>query len=319
MIKNHILLFLLCNVGIAVFAQCDFVANTYNNSSTGSTVSVGQAFTHSYTDNGYACEGLQQPFLYRGEEIALVSAKDLPFTFREGREPAAIPNPLEFGATDVYLRPIYGLDSLLNVFVTNCTVDLLQDYDGNSYATMLFYRTCWMKENLKSVHYQQDLSEITHPMVYHSDMHPDVSENLNIYGRLYTWHDAVKLPENGNMTTPETDANGNVQGICPTGWHLPSETEMRTLANHSSSSLRTTNLWIIPGTNTTDFSLRPAGLYNPNTRRFENLGGETMLWCISSGSSILNSYSGHALCWCSEFLVEESARNFGYSIRCIQD
>lgn len=316
--KKYLLLIgtLLCV--LCSWAQGGFVSVSYEDPMSGSSANIGQLFTRTFTDNGYANEGLQQAFLYRGEEIAFVSANDMPFAFRANRQPAPIPATLDFGFTEVYLRPVYGIDSLLTVFVTNCTVDPVEDYDGNSYNSVLLHYTCWTKENLKTLHYMQDGSEVPSPMVYVSDQNPDETENLNTYGRLYTWYAAAKAAEGGN-DSPETDANGNVQGICPTGWHLPSATEMRTLADYTAIPLRTTNLWITPGTNTTDFSLCPGGMYNADNGRFENMGGDAYLWSSTPVTPNTVSYVGHSSCWCNEFLVGNSTSGNGYSVRCVKN
>lgn len=316
--KKYAILVVVLMTSLFAWAQSGFVSVSYDDPISGSAANIGQLFTNAFTDNGYANEGLEQSFLYRGEETDFVSASDIPYAFRAGRNPEAIPSTLDFGFTEVYLRPVYGVDSLLTVFVTNCTVDPVEDQDGNSYNTVLLHYTCWTKENLKTLHYMQDGSEVSNPLVYVSDQNPDETENLNTYGRLYTWYAAAKVAD-GDNTAPAADADGNVQGICPTGWHLPSATEMQTLANYTAIPLRTTNLWIIPGTNTTDFSLCPGGLFNSENGRFENLGGDAYLWTATPMTPNTISYLGHSSCWCNEFLVSSSTSGNGYSVRCVQD
>lgn len=316
--KKQILLIGALFTTMCVWAQCGFVSVSYEDPVSGSSASIGQTFVKAFTDGGYASEGLEQAFLYRGEEIAFVSANDVPYAFRAGRQPAAIPSTLDFGFADVYLLPIYGVDSLLSVFVTNCTVDPVEDYDGNTYNSVLLGYTCWTKENLKTLHYMQDGSEIPTPMVYVSDQHPDASANLETYGRLYTWHAATKVAE-GSADAPTADDSGNVQGICPTGWHLPSVAEMRTLANYTAIPLRTADLWLVPGSNSTGFSLCPGGFYNGSNNRYENMGGDAYLWSAASQTPNTVSYMGHSSCWCNEFLVTAATSGNGYSVRCVQD
>jgi len=50
------------------------------------------------------------------------------------------------------------------------------------------------------------------------------SSNEDVYGTLYTWAAAT----NGG--------SGNIQGICPDGWHLPSEAEWNELVSHLGGS-----------------------------------------------------------------------------------
>lgn len=314
--KKQILLIGALFTTMCVWAQCGFVSVSYEDPVSGSSASIGQTFVKAFTDGGYASEGLEQAFLYRGEEMAFVSANDMPFEFRSGR---AIPATIDFGTTEVYLLPIYGVDSLLSVFVTNCTVDPVEDYDGNVYNTVLLGRTCWTKENLQTLHYMQDGTEIANPMVYVSDQYPDVDANLNTYGRLYTWYAATKVADGDNDAIPAADADGKVQGICPDGWHLPSATEMQALAQYTATQLRTVDLWLVPGSNLTGLSLCPGGFYNSSNNRYENMGGETYLWTVTPQTPNTVSYCGHSSCWCNEFLVSKSNTGNGYSVRCVQD
>lgn len=68
---------------VCSWVQCGFVSVSYEDPISGSSANIGQLFTKAFTDNGYASEGLQQSFLYRGEEIAFVSANDVPYAFSE--------------------------------------------------------------------------------------------------------------------------------------------------------------------------------------------------------------------------------------------
>lgn len=86
----------------------------------------------------------------------------------------------------------------LNLSAQNKFTDLR---DGNSYRTITIAGVTWMAENLK---YKAAGSG-----AYFFDNDPN---NLAAYGVLYEWKTAMKA--------------------CPDGWHLPSGSEFRTLANH---------------------------------------------------------------------------------------
>jgi len=85
------------------------------------------------------------------------------------------------------------------------------DIEGNIYLTVEIGEQTWMQENLR-VSVAPDSSEIT------SYCYDDQPENAQTLGRLYTWNEAM----NGSTTE-------KAQGICPVGWHIPSDGEWKTL------------------------------------------------------------------------------------------
>jgi uncharacterized protein (TIGR02145 family) len=107
-------------------------------------------------------------------------------------------------------------------------------------------------------------------------LYPDVAKHDSVFGLLYTWYSAVRVPE-GSSTLPTPDANGNVQGICPDDWHVPSQTEWELLSAYSANALKSDSLWLSPnsGTNATGFNALPAGTFSGATDRFIDLYGFT--------------------------------------------
>ncbi len=89
--------------------------------------------------------------------------------------------------------------------------DFLTDIDGNQYLTVKIGTQTWMKENLK-VTRAPDGSPIE------SFMYQNDPGFLQKYGRLYTWGSTM------NGSTQE-----KAQGICPDGWHVPSDEEYKIL------------------------------------------------------------------------------------------
>ena len=114
-----------------------------------------------------------------------------------------------------------------------CGIDTLTDYDGNVYHTVEIGQQCWLKENLRTTHYADgaiipvgtEVSETTAYRYYPNDN----SANVPIYGYLYNWA-AVMHGAASSSANPS-----GVQGICPEGWHVPSETELTQLINFVSS------------------------------------------------------------------------------------
>lgn len=85
------------------------------------------------------------------------------------------------------------------------------DIEGNIYLTVKIGEQTWMQENLR-VAVAPDSTDIT------SHTYNDDPVNEETYGRLYSWCVAM------NGSTQE-----KAQGICPVGWHIPSDGEWKTL------------------------------------------------------------------------------------------
>ena len=150
------------------------------------------------------------------------------------------------------------------------------DFDGNTYPTTRINKYCWMAENLKSVHYS-DGRPISNIYEYVADIHPDQAMNVAIFGRLYDWYAAI---DSGQHSIP--DSNGNLHGICPEGWLLPTEEDFADLCCYTVSQLRSPLYWLSnPGTNESGFSSLPAGYYDAVEKRYSNLLGCTYFWCSS--------------------------------------
>lgn len=210
----------------------------------------------------------------------------------------------------------HGCDSLVHYYVLTCG-DTIEDYDGNIYYSLFVGRYCWTQQNLQPTHYANG-EIIPNNMIYYSQEHPNINENLEQYGRLYTWYDAVNLPE-GSSNEPARIDGVFVQGLCPEGWHIPYERNMENLVSFGAPALKSTNLWLEPGNNSTRFTAYPAGIYNPQTNRFENMLGETRYWTDHSsadGSSATNGALTHS---CSELIIDSKAKNYGFSVRCVKN
>ena len=174
------------------------------------------------------------------------------------------------------------------------------DADGITYDVVKIDGYCWMAENLRT--------QSPNAMMYQSVVRPDSDANFATYGYLYTWHDAA-----GSTDDPER-IDGYVRGICPNGWHLPTEKEINVLLTHSAQEHSSDSLWVTPfGTNSTGFNALPAGTYNFAANRFEGLGTETMFMGDSQATAFHFSYH------CCKITNGVNIYNNGASVRCVKD
>ena len=157
------------------------------------------------------------------------------------------------------------------------------DYDGNTYQTVRLGSQVWMAENLRTKHYANGVSIAlgsTNSETVAYRYFPDGNSNYaSTYGYLYNWP-AVMHNSSSSSSNPS-----HVQGICPTGWHVPSKAEWAQLVSYVSGvnyylqmsgtaakALASTTGWntsTTPGAvgsvpsinNSTDFNAKAAGKF----------------------------------------------------------
>lgn len=110
--------------------------------------------------------------------------------------------------------------------------DSIFDYEGNYYQTVQIGTQCWMKENLRST-IAYDGTELTdganegnisgdYTTRYYFDCENNPA-NSDPYGKLYTYAAAM------NGDTSSNAVPSGTQGLCPSGWHVPSDEEWKIL------------------------------------------------------------------------------------------
>jgi len=185
--------------------------------------------------------------------------------------------------------------------------------DAQSYTTVQIDNQCWMAENLN---YDQS--------TYGGDWcHEDNSANCDTYGRLYDWA-AVMQGTSSSSINPS-----GVQGVCPEGWHVPSDAEWSQLTTYVSNNgysgtegtaLKATSGWNIGGNGTDNFGFTalPGG-YRSELGNFGGIGYYGGWWSATEelSTSAWNrsmTYNGNSVGRSGEQLKE-----FGFSVRCLRD
>ena len=104
------------------------------------------------------------------------------------------------------------------------------DIEGNVYNTVQIGDQCWMRESLRTTMFA-DSAPIPMGFLY-SEPGPHYYNDSTSYipleerGYLYDWAAAM------HEASPSNAVPSGVQGICPDGWHLPSDTEWMILLDH---------------------------------------------------------------------------------------
>jgi uncharacterized protein (TIGR02145 family) len=202
-------------------------------------------------------------------------------------------------------------------------VSSLSDIEGNSYKTVKIGTQWWMAENLKTTKFNDGtnipLLESNDDFGYYITpaycWYDNNSGYKNTYGALYNWY-AV-----------------NTGMLCPTGWHVPTETEWSALIdflggeNVAGGKLKSiSSLWQyrnVGATNKSDFSVLPGGARgysDPGYYRgvgFNSIGVATSLWSTTESEMLARGY------WLSNdyesiqsFLATEGT---GAYVRCLKD
>jgi uncharacterized protein (TIGR02145 family) len=226
------------------------------------------------------------------------------------------------------------------------------DFDGNVYNTVTIGTQVWMAENLKTTHYTNgtaislvntisswdSLTSTSKAYCWYND---DIT-NKATYGALYTWAAAM----NGALST--TSNPSGIQGVCPTGWHLPSDDEWTQMENYLADngynydgttgggldkiakSLASASGWISSLTtgavgnddytayrNKSGFSALPGG-YRGSIGNFGNVASYGYWW-----SSSENNASG---AWGRNMFYDRISvsrgnytKKLGFSVRCVKD
>lgn len=184
-------------------------------------------------------------------------------------------------------------------------------YEGKTYNTVLIGTQCWLKENLDvgtrvNGSQNQENNSTIEKYCYGDDVN-----NCNTYGGLYQWDEAMQY-----IITE------GAQGICPSGWHVPTSSEFETLFNTigwSSNSLKAIGQGggDGAGTNTSGFTSLLAG-ERTNDGNTYNLNSNAYFWSSSkSGGFYWRTYLAYHTNQIYTYSFEHP--DWGESIRCIKD
>jgi uncharacterized protein (TIGR02145 family) len=211
--------------------------------------------------------------------------------------------------------PCPGLDSL--------------NYEGKWYHTIQVFSQCWMKENLDVGTMITGTLTQTDNGVLEKYCYANQEVNCSKTGGLYIWEEMMQY----------TALPGG-RGICPEGWHLPTDEEWKILEGVADSQAGIgSSIW-----NSTNFRGFDAGLNLKSTQGWSANGNGTDLygfngqaggywwqnsffeytnfgifWTSSSNNSGLPYYRGMRMDMNSIARMLNTFGSTGYSVRCLKD
>ncbi len=213
----------------------------------------------------------------------------------------------------------------------SCGSLLTDSRNGKQYTTVQLGSQCWMSQ---SMDYDNGCSSKT--WTSGSDIgwcgcYSNNSSNCTTYGRLYQWSAAM----NGTTTA-------GAQGICPSGWHVPTSAEYDNLETYTNTvsqyycngnpaytakALASISGWSSGSTcdagynqstnNATGWNAFPAGSHDATTANFRDIGLAISLWSstLSGGNPM-----GHYLIYDQESMLNWANNPaFAVSVRCLKN
>ena len=194
------------------------------------------------------------------------------------------------------------------------------EFDGYTYSVVEIGDQCWFAENLRTTVYANGcpIPEVTDNGAWTALStgarcdYGNNASNVDTYGRLYSWY-----------------AVDDARGLCPNGWHVPTDEEWTDLEVYISSqgfvgnegaSLRTTSGWtLLNGTDDFGFSALPGGQRLSSNAQFGDLGFVTIWWSSSINNNAIQSRNRVLHPGGPQIFRFSSYHQSGHSVRCLMD
>ena len=185
--------------------------------------------------------------------------------------------------------------------------------DGRSYRKIVIGTQTWMGENLN-----YDVPNVTTDVCYGNS-----ADSCAKYGRLYNWSTAMSISASNNSSY-WGGSDVNHTGVCPAGWHIPSDAEWTALENYVGSStagtkLKSTSGWYNNGNGTDQygFSALPGG-FGVSNGSFYNAGNYGRWWSATGYNAYYAWYRG--IYYNLEYVYRNDYdKTYLFSVRCVQD
>ncbi|MBU2649353.1 MAG: VCBS repeat-containing protein [Bacteroidetes bacterium] len=189
------------------------------------------------------------------------------------------------------------------------------DYYGQTYNTVLIGKQCWIKENLNAGEMIPGSEGQTNNGTIEKYCFEDSEDNCTRYGGLYQWDELMSYA-----------ADTGVQGICPSGWHVPTDWEWLILVDYNGGSFEAggklketgTYHWNPPNTGATNesgFSAFGNG-HRQVSGTFVEIKDKAYYWSsLQSGAS--KAYNRQMANVDNDVMRGDDTKALGFSLRCI--
>jgi uncharacterized protein (TIGR02145 family) len=224
----------------------------------------------------------------------------------------------------------YGNEVSFTTTSSSGQTGTVTDTEGNIYNTITIGTQVWMAENLKTTKYNDNtaIPLVTDNTEWQALSTPaycwynnDEATNKPVYGALYNWYTV------------------NTGKICPAGWHVPSDTEWKTLeiylgmtqSQADATGWRGTN----QGTQIKNITGWSGGSINTNTSGFSALpggardfasegasvgqGSGVAWWTATEYNTTIAWYRYVGLSQTTISRSDSNNKKYGFAVRCLRD
>jgi uncharacterized protein (TIGR02145 family) len=207
--------------------------------------------------------------------------------------------------------------------------------DARKYNWIEIGGRVWMAENLNLGTRLNANQNQTNNSIYEKYCYDNDESKCTEYGGLYQWNEAMQYSASNNSNP------GQVRGVCPTGWHLPTHNEWKELEmdlgmSQTDADMETWRLnsdvggklkesgynhWAFPNagaTNSTGFGALPGGKRSYDLMEFSLITTEAYFWSATEKSTDLGIIR-HLVSHEPGIGFESYYKTNGFSVRCIKD
>jgi len=271
---------------------------------------------------GYRPSSGQQPALKHELALTFSLGDELRYTgYSEGKLSGILDAPQENEA--------YTFQFATNI---PCPGTPTVEYEGQVYNTIQVFSQCWLKENLNAGVMIDGTGNMSNDGVIEKYCYNNQPDSCAKHGGLYQWDEMMQY------TTDEIN-----RGICPPGWHLPSDEEWKLLEGAADSQygigdpvwdnlgwrgedagfrLRKEYGWNCPGTDEFGFGSWPTGMREEigihNSQWFHSFGSSGYYWSTTQNTGNTSKIYHYLPC-----IIDGAGQGIwsvpaGMSVRCLK-
>lgn len=213
-----------------------------------------------------------------------------------------------------------------------CGQSFTDSRDGRVYSTVLIGTQCWMAQNLNTGTRINGNIPQSNNGIIEKYCYSNIESNCDIYGGIYQWNEWM------NYTASSNSNPSGRQGICPSGWHAPSDAEWCQLEQFLDGSITCSSTayrgtvaggllketgtahWQNPNTGATNgsgFTALPGG-YSELDGSYGSLTTFGYFHTSTESTSTRDWYRGLYYGTIQIGRYDDN-KSYGYSVRCVKD